>query len=154
MTVAISAASPPEVGARSKARKRAVDILFEADLRGLDPVALLGERVGAPEVPPVRHYTIELVQGVLAHRDRIDGLIVEHSHGWTLGRMPAVDRAVLRLGLFELLWADDVPDAVVIDEAVELAKALSTDDSPRFVNGVLGTIAGIAEQLRLSLGDG
>ena len=141
------------MGARSKARKRAVDILFEADLRGLDPVVLLGERVGFPEVPPVNPYTVELVQGVLAHRDRIDGLIVEHSHGWTLGRMPAVDRAVLRLGLFELLWAD-VPDAVAIDEAVELAKALSTDDSPRFVNGVLGTVAGIAEQLRLSLGDG
>lgn len=141
------------MGARSKARKRAVDILFEADLRGLDPVVLLDERVGAPEVPPVNPYTVELVQGVLAHRDRIDGLIAEHAQGWTLGRMPAVDRAVLRLGLFELLWAD-VPDAVAIDEAVELAKTLSTDDSPRFVNGVLGTVAGTAEQLRLSLGDG
>ena len=142
------------MGARSKARKRAIDVLFEADLRGLDPVALLGERVGVPGLPPVQDYTVDLVQGVVTHRERIDELIAEHAQGWTLGRMPAVDRAVLRLGLFELLWADDVPDAVAIDEAVELAKALSTDDSPRFVNGVLGTIAGIAEQLRLSLGDG
>jgi transcription antitermination protein NusB len=141
------------VGARSKARKRAVDILFEADLRGLDPVALLGERVGAPGLPPVQDYTVDLVQGVVTHRERIDELIAGHAQGWTLSRMPTVDRAVLRLGVFELLGAD-VPDAVAIDEAVELAKALSTDDSPRFVNGVLGTIAGTAEQLRLSLSDG
>ncbi len=143
MTVGTSAATAADVGARSKARKRAVDILFEADLRALDPVGLLGERIGAPELPPVQDYTVELVQGVVTHRDRIDGLITEHAEGWTLARMPAVDRAVLRLGMFELLCADDVPDAVAIDEAVELAKALSTDDSPRFVNGVLGRIASL-----------
>lgn len=139
------------MGARRKARKRAVDILFESDLRALDPVALLRERLGAPEVPPINDYTVTLVQGVVAHRGRIDGLITEHAQGWSLNRMPGVDRAVLRLALFELLWADDVDDAVAIDEAVELAKALSTDDSPRFVNGVLGAVAGIAEQLRTSL---
>jgi len=139
------------VGARRKARKRAVDILFEADLRALDPVALLAERVGAPEVPPINDYTVALVQGVAAHRDRIDGLITEHAQGWVLNRMPGVDRALLRLGIYELLWADDVEDAVAIDEAVELAKTLSTDDSPRFVNGVLGAVAGIAERLRTSL---
>ncbi len=154
MTVATSAASAADVGARSKARKRAVDILFESDLRSLDPVGLLGERIGVPELPPVQDYTVDLVQGVVTHRDRIDGLIAEHAEGWTLARMPAVDRAVLRLGLFELLWAQDVPDAVAIDEAVELAKTLSTDDSPRFVNGVLGSIAGIADQLRASLRSG
>lgn len=132
------------MGARSKARKRAVDILFEADLRGIDPLALLAERVGAPDLPPVSAYAVSLVEGVAAHREEIDRLITEHSRGWTLERMPAVDRAVLRLGLFELLFSDDVDDAVAIDEAIELVKVLSTDDSPRFVNGVLGAIAELA----------
>ncbi|MEU7476007.1 transcription antitermination factor NusB [Lentzea sp. NPDC042327] len=139
------------MGARSKARKRAVDFLYEADLLGTDPVTLLAERVGSPDVPPVNDYTVTLVEGVTAHRTRIDDLISEHAEGWTLQRMPAVDRAVLRIGLYELLWAADVPDAVAIDEAVELAKGLSTDDSPRFVNGVLGRIAVIADQLRAVL---
>ncbi|GGP62615.1 transcription antitermination factor NusB [Saccharothrix coeruleofusca] len=139
------------MGARSKARKRAVDVLYEADLRGVDAVTLLAERVGSTDVPPVNDYTVGLVEGVTAHRARIDDLISEHSEGWTLQRMPAVDRAVLRVGLYELLWAADVPDAVAIDEAVELAKGLSTDDSPRFVNGVLGRIAVIADQLRAVL---
>ncbi|GLY51741.1 transcription antitermination factor NusB [Lentzea sp. NBRC 102530] len=139
------------MGARSKARKRAVDFLYEADLLGTDPVTLLAERVGSPDVPPVNDYTVSLVEGVTAHRARIDDLISEHAEGWTLQRMPAVDRAVLRIGLYELLWAADVPDAVAIDEAVELAKGLSTDDSPRFVNGVLGRIAVIADQLRAVL---
>ncbi|MEV8442259.1 transcription antitermination factor NusB [Actinosynnema sp. NPDC051121] len=139
------------MGARSKARKRALDVLYEADLRGVDPVTLLADRVGSTDVPPVNDYTIVLVEGVTAHRARIDDLISEHAEGWTLQRMPAVDRAVLRIGLYELLWAADVPDAVAIDEAVELAKGLSTDDSPRFVNGVLGRIAVIADQLRAVL---
>jgi N utilization substance protein B len=139
------------MGARSKARKRALDVLYEADLRGADPVTLLADRVGSTDVPPVNDYTIVLVEGVTAHRARIDDLISEHAEGWTLQRMPAVDRAVLRIGLYELLWAGDVPDAVAIDEAVELAKGLSTDDSPRFVNGVLGRIAVIADQLRAVL---
>jgi N utilization substance protein B len=138
-------------GARRKARKRAVDILYEADIRGLDAVTLVSDRVGAPELPPVNDYTVTLVEGVTEHRARIDDVLSEHSEGWSLQRMPAVDRAVLRMGLYELLWATDVPDAVVIDEAVELAKSLSTDDSPRFVNGVLGRIAGIADQLRAVL---
>jgi N utilization substance protein B len=136
------------MGARSKARKRAVDLLYEADQRQMDPVTLLAERVGSPDAPPVSDYTVALVEGIAVNRPRIDQLIAEHAEGWTLPRMPAVDRAVLRLGLYELLWADDVPDAVAINEAVELAKALSTDDSPRFVNGVLGRIALIADQLR------
>jgi N utilization substance protein B len=139
------------VGARSKARKRAVDILFEADLRGEDPVTLVAGRIGSADVPPVNDYTVTLVEGVKAHQARIDDLISEHAEGWTLQRMPAVDRAVLRIGLYELLWATDVPDAVAIDEAIELAKGLSTDDSPRFINGVLGRIAVIADQLRAVL---
>jgi N utilization substance protein B len=127
------------VAARSKARKRALDVLFEADQRGLDPVAVLRERLPAAD-PPVPEYAVTLVEGVVAHRERIDELLSTYSQGWTLDRMPAVDRAVLRLGLFELLWCDDVPDAVAVDEAVELAKSLSTDDSPAFVNGLLGRL--------------
>jgi N utilization substance protein B len=90
--------------------------------------------------PPVGEFTVELVEGVVAHRERIDELLTSYSQGWSLDRMPAVDRAVLRLGTFELLWRDDVPDAVVIDQAVELARSLSTDDSPAFVNGLLGRL--------------
>jgi N utilization substance protein B len=139
------------VGARSKARKRALDVLYAAELRGEDPLAMLAERVATPESPPVNDYTVTLVEGVAAHRERIDELLTEHAEGWTLNRMPAVDLAVLRLGLYELLWASDVPDPVAIDEAVQLAKSLSTDDSPRFVNGVLGRLATIADRLRATL---
>ncbi len=131
------------MGARRKARKRAVDILYEAELRERDAVAVLADRLADPDIPPMNVYTVTLVEGVAEHRDRIDELITEHAEGWTLARMPAVDRAVLRLGLYELLWADDVDAAVAIDEAVELAKSLSTDDSPRFINGVLGRIASL-----------
>ncbi|SDD07455.1 NusB antitermination factor [Geodermatophilus telluris] len=127
------------MAARTKARKRAVDVLYEADLRGADPVELLRERVADPS-PPVPDHAVRLVEGVAAHAARIDELIGRHARGWSLERLPDVDRAILRMAVFELLWADDVPDAVVIDEAVELARALSTDDSPAYVNGVLGAI--------------
>lgn len=127
------------MSARSKARKRALDVLYESDLRGTDAVATLAERVALAD-PPLNEYTVELVQGVSASRSRIDQILSESAEGWTVERMPDVDRAILRLGVFELLWRDDVPDAVAIDEAVELAKSLSTDESPRFVNGVLGRI--------------
>jgi N utilization substance protein B len=139
------------MGARSKARKRAVDVLYAAALPDADPVRLLEERNDAAEHPAPNDYATALVEGVVAHRERIDELLTEHAEGWTLDRMPFVDLAVLRLGLYELLWASDVPDAVAIDEAVQLAKSLSTDDSPRFVNGVLGRLATIADQLRATL---
>jgi N utilization substance protein B len=139
-------------GTRRKARKRAIDILYEADMRGADPVSLVAERTGDPDLAPMRDYTITLVEGVAAHRERIDDILAEHSEGWSVPRMPAVDRAVLRLGVYELLWAPDNTDAaVVIDEAVALVKTLSTDDSPRFVNAVLDRIARIAPQLRAIL---
>ena len=128
------------MAARSKARKRAVDILYEADLRGRDRVELLRERVADTATPPVNEHCVRLVEGVDAHAARIDELIERHARGWSLERLPDVDRAILRMAVYELLWVDDVPDAVVIDEAVELAKALSTDDSPAYVNGVLGGI--------------
>ena len=128
------------MAARTKARKRAVDVLYEADLRGRDRMAVLAERI-ADANPPVPDHTVRLVEGVEEHAARIDELIDTHAQGWSLQRLPDVDRAILRMGVFELLWADDVPGPVVIDEAVELAKSLSTDDSPSFVNGVLGAIA-------------
>lgn len=127
------------MAARSKARKRAVDLIYEADLRGDDPVTTLAERIALAD-PPVSDYTVELIEGVSEHRAAIDQLLSDYSEGWTLDRMPGVDRAVLRVGLYELLWAADVPDAVAIDEAVELAKLLSTDESPKFVNGILGRV--------------
>jgi transcription antitermination protein NusB len=136
------------MGARSKARKRAVDVLYAAALRDADPRTLHAERVEEAEHPPPNDYAETLVDGVVANQQRIDELLAEHSEGWTLDRMPAVDLAILRLGLYELLWAEDVPDPVAIDEAVALARTLSTDDSPRFVNGVLGRLATIADHLR------
>jgi len=127
------------MAARSKARKRAVDVLYEADVRGGDRLAVLRDRIETGN-PPVPEHTVRLVEGVAEHASRIDALIDGHASNWSIDRLPDVDRAILRMAVFELLWADDVPDAVVIDEAVELAKALSTDDSPGFVNGVLGAI--------------
>ncbi|MGZ4650796.1 MAG: transcription antitermination factor NusB [Kineosporiaceae bacterium] len=127
------------MAARSKARKRAVDVLYEADVRGSDRLELLRERI-ADGHPPIAEHTIRLVEGVAEHAQRIDELIDTHARGWSLERLPDVDRAILRMATFELLWVDDVPDPVVIDEAVQLAKMLSTDDSPAFVNGVLGGI--------------
>jgi N utilization substance protein B len=127
------------VTARSKARKRALDVLFESDLRGRDPLATLADWTGRAD-PPVPDYARELVEGVVANRERIDGLMADYAEDWTVERMPPVDRAVLRLALFELLWCESIPDAVAIDEAVELAKSLSTDASPAFVNGLLSRI--------------
>jgi N utilization substance protein B len=139
------------MGARSKARKRAVDVLYAAALRDADPVTLHVERTEVADQPAPNDYATTLIEGVVAHRERIDELLTEHAEGWTLDRMPFVDLAVLRLGVYELLWATDVPDPVAIDEAVALASSLSTDDSPRFVNGVLGRLATIADQLRATL---
>ena len=127
------------MAARSKARKRAVDVLYEADLRSSDPLDVLRDRV-ADATPPVPDHAVRLVEGVVAQQPRIDELIEEHASGWSLDRLPDVDRAILRMAVFELLWVDDVPDPVVIDEAVGLARSLSTDDSPPYVNGVLGAI--------------
>ncbi|MGI5130470.1 transcription antitermination factor NusB [Pseudonocardia sp. CA-107938] len=134
--------------ARTKARKRALDILFESEARGDDPLEVLAHRKATDDAPPVSDYAAVLVEGVVAHKERIDQLLAEHAEGWTVARMPAVDRTLLRIGVWELLWADDIDDPVAITEAVELARTLSTDDSPRFLNGVLGRIADIADHLR------
>ena len=130
------------MAARSKARKRALDILFEAELRGLGPLELLAERQSLGE-QPVQEYAAELVRGVATHREQIDSLISQNAVDWTLERMPAVDRNILRIGVYELLWAEDVPDPVAISEAVALAQDLSTDSSPAFVNGLLARIKGL-----------
>jgi N utilization substance protein B len=130
------------VGARSKARKRALDVLFEADQRGLDAVGVLTERLRRAD-PPVPEYTVEIVEGVTEHRERIDELLATYAQGWTVDRMPGVDRALLRLSAWELLYNEDVPDAVAIDEAVELARLLSTDESPAFVNGLLARLLAV-----------
>jgi N utilization substance protein B len=127
------------MAARSKARKRALDILFEAEMRGLGPLELLSERQSLGE-QPVSEYAAGLVRGVASRSEQIDSLIADNAVDWTLDRMPAVDRNVLRIGVFELLWADDVPDPVAISEAVALAQDLSTDSSPAFVNGLLARI--------------
>ena len=135
------------MGARTKARKRALDVLYEADQRKADPRATLQERL-AQNDPPVPDYSVTLVEGVIAHRARIDELLETYAQEWTLDRFPAVDLAVLRIGAFELLWCEDVPDAVAVSEAVELAASLSTDESPAFVNGLLGRLL----QLKPALG--
>ena len=127
--------------ARSRARKRALDLLFEAEQRQRDPLTLLAERIAEPGTEAaLPQYSVEIVEGVLAEREHIDELLSTHAHGWTLERMPAVDRAVLRIGAWEILFNDDVPDAVAVDEAVTMAKELSTDESPSFVNGLLGRL--------------
>ena len=141
--------------ARSKARKRALDILYEAEIRNVPVLDLLGERSAADRSPdgtgppPVTGYAAELVRGVQAHRARIDELLAEYSQGWALDRMPAVDRNILRIGAYELLWAAGVPDGVAISEAVLLARDLSTDDSPAFVNGLLGRLLELKPDLDL-----
>ncbi len=129
--------------ARRKARKRALDVLYEADLRGANIQATLASSLGRIEQPPPAHlpYAVSLVEGVAAHVDRIDELISSYAEGWTLDRMPVVDRNLARIAVYELLYVDEIDDAVAITEAVELAKQMSTDDSPRFLNGVLGRIA-------------
>jgi len=125
---------------RGKARKRALDILFEAELRGADPIATLEERAAAAD-PPVREYTTKLVRGVVAHSNEIDARISACLvPGWTMPRMPRVDRNVLRIAVFEIDYGE-VPDAVAASEAVRLVSELSTEDSPAFVNGVLRAVA-------------
>jgi N utilization substance protein B len=134
------------VGARSKARKRALDVLYESAQRGTDPIETLRDRLAQSD-PPVPEYAAELVEGVVAHRERIDELLATYAEDWTLDRMPPVDLAALRIGTYELLWVEDVPDAVAVSEAVALVGDLSTDESPRFVNGLLARLQSLKPSL-------
>jgi N utilization substance protein B len=140
------------VKGRHQARKRAVDLLFEAEARGISPVEVVDVRTALAEtnrdVAALHPYTVTAARGVNEHLAHIDDLITSHLQGWTLDRLPAVDRAILRVAVWELLHADDVPEPVAVDEAVELAKELSTDDSPGFVNGVLGQVMLVTPQIR------
>jgi len=127
------------MAARTKARKRALDLLFASDVRGESATDALDRAIDEGE-GPTNPYTADLVRGVVEHLARIDEVLASYAEGWTLDRMPAVDRNVLRLGIYELLYADDVPDAVAVSEAMALVRDLSTDESPQFVNGILGAV--------------
>lgn len=136
------------MSARSKARSRALDVLYESEQRGLDPREVLATRIARAD-PPIGAYAPVLVEGVQDHRERIDELLTTYAVGWTLRRMPVVDRNVLRIGAYELLWADDVPDNVAISEAVLLVRELSTEGSPTFINGLLARLKDLKPSLAL-----
>lgn len=137
-----------QMPARRKARKRALDVLYEADLRDLAPGQVMTTYLDRIEKPRPDHldYTISLVEGVAENLDRIDELIASYAEGWTIDRMPVVDRNLARIAVYELLYVGEIDDPVAISEAVELAKQMSTDDSPRFLNGILGRIAEFASR--------
>jgi N utilization substance protein B len=140
------------VSARSKARKQSLDLLYEADIRGKASTDLLELRDVSEEGPdarPIREYTKILISGVDSHKRKIDELISTYAQGWDMDRLPAVDRNVLRIGIYEILWQEDVPDAVAIDEALALANELSTEESSGYIHGVLGRIASIRGDLNL-----
>jgi transcription antitermination protein NusB len=127
------------VPARTKARLRALEVLYEAELRDRSRLSTLADRRAAGD-PPISDYTVRLVEGVETHSERLDELLGEHAKGWSLTRMAPVDRNILRLGAYELLYADDVPDPVAISEAVGLARELSGEEAPAFVNGLLARL--------------
>jgi N utilization substance protein B len=127
------------VSARSKARRRALDLLFESEQRSVSVSSALKQRRESTD-QIINVYTVDVIEGVTAMQETIDEFLQTYSQGWTLDRMPAVDRIILRIGAWELLYNDDVPDGVAVSEAVELAKMLSTDESPQFVNGLLGRL--------------
>ena len=138
------------MSARSKARKTALDLLYEADIRGTSAVETLKLRdvvEEGPDARPIREYTRELIIGINDNHRKIDELITTYAQGWDMDRMPPVDRNILRLAIFEILWATSTPDGVAIDEALVLAKELSTDESAGFIHGILGRISSIKESL-------
>lgn len=140
------------MSARSKARKQTLDLLYESDIRGSDLLELLASRdvvEEGPDARPIRDYTKSLVEGIAAHKRKIDELISTYAQGWDMDRLPAVDRNILRLGIYEILWVVELEDGIVIDEALTLAKDLSTEDSAGYIHGVLGRIASIKESLSL-----
>ena len=140
------------MAARNTARKRAFQILFEGDQRGADVLTVLADWVRLSRAdtrqPPVERVHDAAGRGYAEHARRIDDLLSQYSVGWTLDRMPVVDRNILRLGAYELIWVDETPDAVVLDETVQLAKEFSTDESPSFVNGLLGRFKELKPSLR------
>lgn len=136
------------MSARSKARKRALDLLYAADVRGDSALELLIDRLADTELTPLGDFAEGIVRGVVAHQSHIDQQISTYAIDWELDRMPAVDRAILRIAVFELVYGEPLDSAIIINEAVELAKSLSTDSSPSFVNGLLAPLVAVAAQLR------
>jgi N utilization substance protein B len=140
------------VSARSKSRKQTLDLLYESDIRSSDLLVLLASRESdeeGPDARPIREYTKLLIEGIHANKRKIDELITTYAQGWDMDRLPAVDRNILRLGIYEILWATELDDAIVIDEALTLAKDLSTDESAGYIHGVLGRITSIKSSLSL-----
>ena len=140
------------MSARSKARKQALDLLYETDIRGTNLVETLISRdvpAEGADARPIREYTRDLVNGVSGNRRKIDELITTYAQGWDMDRLPAVDRNILRLGIFEILWSTSVPTSVAIDEALVLAKELSSDESSKYIHGVLGRIASIKDTISI-----
>ena len=140
------------MSARSKARKQALDLLYETDIRGTNLMETLEVRdipAEGPDARPIREYTRELINGVSDNRRKIDELITTYAQGWDMDRLPAVDRNILRLGIYEILWSTTVPTSVAIDEALDLARELSSDDSSKYIHGVLGRIASIKDTISI-----
>lgn len=140
------------MSARSKARKQTLDLLYESDIRSSDLLVLLASRdtvEDGPDARPIREYTKLLIEGIHTNKRKIDELISTYAQGWDMDRLPAVDRNILRLGIYEILWATELDDAIVIDEALTLAKVLSTDESAGYIHGVLGRITSIKSSFSL-----
>ena len=140
------------MSARSKARKQALDLLYEADIRATSAADLLALREiteDGPDARPIREFTRELIAGVSDNKRKIDELITTYAQGWDMDRLPAVDRNILRLGIYEIVWNPDLDDGIAIDEALTLAKDLSTDESAGYIHGVLGRISSIKESIAI-----
>jgi N utilization substance protein B len=140
------------VSARSKARKQTLDLLYEADIRGASAADLLALRDvedEGPDARPIRDFTKILIAGVTENRRKIDELITTYAQGWDMDRLPTVDRNILRLGIYEIVWSQDLDDGIAIDEALNLAKEISTDESAGYIHGVLGRIASIKDSIAI-----
>ena len=140
------------MSARSKARKQALDLLYEADIRGGSALEFLQSRdvvEDGPDARPIRDFTKELIAGIAENSRKIDELITTYAQGWDMDRLPAVDRNILRLGIYEIVWSTELADGIAIDEALTLAKELSTDESAGYIHGVLGKISSIKESIPL-----
>jgi N utilization substance protein B len=140
------------VSARSKARKQALDLLYEADIRSasaLDLLTLRDIEEEGPDARPIREFTKLLIVGVTENKRKIDELIATYAQGWDMDRLPAVDRNILRLGIYEIVWSSDLDDGIAIDEALTLAQDLSTDESAGYIRGVLGRISSIKESIAI-----
>ena len=140
------------MSARSKARKQTLDLLYEADIRGTSAAELLTARdveEEGPDARPIRDFTKVLIAGVTDNKRKIDELIATYAQGWDMDRLPAVDRNILRLGIYEIVWSEDLADGIAIDEALNLAKELSTDESAGYIHGVLGRISSIKDSISI-----